>query len=164
MIFLVIPTPNYTDHLITKAKEFGGNRAEVRLLREEEDILDPGVVSIFVVQGQRKEAEILSELRRSKGLPPVFIVEVPKPIPKTRVIKNRIRARIAHILSQGPMHGYQIYKKYKELFGDINLRLIYYHLERGLKEGIYEVVKMEDVEGEFSWGNRSRRKYYKLSI
>ena len=162
MLFLVIPRGDLTDYLIEKARQFGGGKVNVKVLEAESDALDPELVSIFVLKGYREEAEVLNRLRASKGLPEAFIVEVPKPVVKRRIIRNPVRVRIAQILSKGPMHGYAIYKKYRELFGKVSMRLIYYHLERGLREGIFEVVDVDEVEGDFSWGRRAMRKYYRL--
>lgn len=162
MLFLIIPREGYTEYLMKRAQEFSRGRAEVKLLKKEEDALDPELYTFFVLKGYRKEAEILNDLRASSGLPEAMIVEVPKPSFKQIFIKNKVRARIAHILSEKPLHGYEIYKKYRQLFGKINPRLIYYHLEKGVELGIFEVVKVEEAFGEFSWGRASTRKYYKL--
>jgi len=162
MLFLVIPHKTHTQYLLKVAKEFGKERAKVKILEKEEDALLPEVFSFFVLRGYRKEAEILNDLRVSNNLPEAFIVEVPPPSLRRPIIRNKIRARIASILQTGPLHGYEIYKRYREKFGKISPRLIYYHLEKGVMEGIFEIVKIEEVDGEFSWGRKSVRKYYSL--
>lgn len=67
---------------------------------------------------------------------------------------------LAIINYYGEVYGYEIYKKYKEVFGAVSLRLIYYHLDKGVKENIIIKKKTEMVNGEYSWGQNSERIYY----
>jgi len=75
-----------------------------------------------------------------------------------------IRERIIDILYfNGPTHGYEIYKIYRELFGKVTARVIYYHLKKGLAQGIFKIAKIEKQKGEFSWGTEAERIYYELT-
>jgi len=75
-----------------------------------------------------------------------------------------IRERITDILYfKGPTHGYDIYKIYRELFGKVTARVIYYHLKKGLAKGIFKIAKIEKQKGEFSWGTEAERIYYELT-
>lgn len=67
---------------------------------------------------------------------------------------------LAVINYYGELYGYEIYKKYREVFGEVSLRLIYYHLDKGVKENIIIKKKTEVVPGEYSWGQNSERIYY----
>ena len=58
------------------------------------------------------------------------------------------------------MYGYEIYKVYKEVYGDVLLRSIYYNLKKALEEGSIEVKKVVGVLGDFTWGPETDRVYY----
>lgn len=80
-----------------------------------------------------------------------------------RPLKSKIRQNIVNILYHlRSAHGYEIYSHYKELFPQVTLRSIYYHLSKGLetKELILEEERKE--KGEFSWGPETTRRYYAL--
>jgi hypothetical protein len=62
----------------------------------------------------------------------------------------------------GEAYGYQIYKVYKEVFPQVTLRSMYYHLKKGKKLGEFEVVKIEKDQGSFSWGPSTERIIYRL--
>ncbi|MDD5417850.1 MAG: hypothetical protein PHW96_03105 [Candidatus Nanoarchaeia archaeon] len=82
---------------------------------------------------------------------------------KGRPVQSKVREKITSILHYyGEMYGYDIYKKYKEIFGKASLRLIYYHLDKGIKLNIYSKKKVETSQGSFSWGNTSERIYYSI--
>jgi len=72
-----------------------------------------------------------------------------------------IRENILKILSVGgSMYGYEIYKIYKEVYGDVLLRSIYYNLKKALEEGSIEVKRVVGVLGNFTWGPETDRVYY----
>ncbi|MEM2115518.1 MAG: hypothetical protein QXD62_00090 [Candidatus Woesearchaeota archaeon] len=76
--------------------------------------------------------------------------------------KSIVRERIAQILSElGECYGYELAKKYVERFGKVSQRLIYYHLEKGVQLGIFERIEKEET-GDFSWGNKVTKVYYKV--
>ncbi len=84
-------------------------------------------------------------------------------MPKGRPLKTDIREKIASILKyKKTSYGYEIYKIYKEIFGKISLRNLYYNLNKGLELGEFVVVNMRKEEGDFTWGNKVERKYYSL--
>lgn len=59
-------------------------------------------------------------------------------------------------------YGYEIYKHYIELFPKVTLRLMYYHLAKGISMGEFKVEKVERNEGDYSWGKSSERTIYSL--
>jgi len=124
---------------------------------------DAEIFAVFVFEPFRSKANNFNKLRVKKGLSPFAIMEFP--LNKINlVVKNSVRSKIADILKEGPAYGYQIYKKYKARHGAISIRLIYYHLKKGEKDGLFEVTDFEEVVGDFSWGTSSKHKYYKLKF
>jgi hypothetical protein len=80
-----------------------------------------------------------------------------------RPIGSSIRQNLVEILYfRKKAYGYELYKDYCELFPEVTLRVIYYHLKKGvsLKEFELESIKME--KGDYSWGGEAEKKYYKL--
>lgn len=80
-----------------------------------------------------------------------------------RPIGSSIRQNLIEILYyRKKAYGYDLYKDYCSLFPEVTLRVIYYHLKKGvaLKEFELEEVKME--KGNYSWGGEAEKKYYKL--
>ena len=58
-----------------------------------------------------------------------------------RPIGSEIRERVALILSQmGPSHGYGIYKIYKKNWGPVEIKSIYYNLQKGVDIGHFELL------------------------
>ncbi len=81
---------------------------------------------------------------------------------KGRKPKSAVRDNILTLLIEnGPMHGYQIYKEYVKRFGPVTLRLIYYHLKKGIDLGEIAISHISEEEGPYSWGPRARKVYYK---
>ncbi len=66
------------------------------------------------------------------------------------------------IYFMGSSYGYDIYKKYIEIFPKTTMRSIYYHLNKGSKLGVFVVSKVEEVKGDYSWGIGVRRVNFKL--
>ncbi|MBN1275832.1 hypothetical protein JXA12_06115 [Candidatus Woesearchaeota archaeon] len=80
-----------------------------------------------------------------------------------RPVGSVVRQNILEILDVlGRGHGYQIYKIYRELFPKVTLRVIYYHLKKGVSLGELEVEKVEKERGDYSWGSEAEKIYYKL--
>jgi hypothetical protein len=80
-----------------------------------------------------------------------------------RPIGSSIRQNMVEILyymKKG--HGYQIYKMYKELFPKVTLRVMYYHLKKGLSTGEFVVERKEKEKGDYSWGGEAEKIYYAL--
>lgn len=82
---------------------------------------------------------------------------------KGRPTKSIIRDRIVEILFfVKETHGYNIHKFYNKLFTPVSQRVIYYHLNKGLKLGIFKISKIVKEKGNYSWGNQAEKVYYTL--
>ena len=82
---------------------------------------------------------------------------------KGRPLKTEIRENIASILKHTNIaYGYQIYKIYKDIFGNISLRNLYYNLKKGAELGEFVLINIKKEEGYFTWGNEAEHKYYTL--
>jgi hypothetical protein len=80
-----------------------------------------------------------------------------------RPIGSQIRQRIVDILhSMGSGYGYEIHKRYKDLFPNVTLRVIYYHLRKGVEIGEFKVKLVKQEKGDYSWGSHAEKIYYAL--
>lgn len=80
-----------------------------------------------------------------------------------RPVGSAVRQNVVEVLGAlGRGHGYQIFKIYRELFPKVTLRVIYYHLKKGVDLGEFEVDKIEKEKGDYSWGSEAEKIYYKL--
>jgi len=80
---------------------------------------------------------------------------------KGRPIGSIIRNRICVILSTINIgYGYEIYKIYKEIFGNVHIRTIYYNLKKGIEKEEIILLKVEKEVGNYSWGNEVQKIYY----
>ncbi|MFC1454839.1 hypothetical protein ACFLQI_01990 [Candidatus Undinarchaeota archaeon] len=80
-----------------------------------------------------------------------------------RPLKSQVRNKIERILDCcGVAYGYEIYKIYKKAYAPTTLRNIYYHLNKGVEEGIFIPVGSEKVSGDYTWGPAVERKNYSL--
>jgi hypothetical protein len=59
-------------------------------------------------------------------------------------------------------YGYEIFAAYRELFPKVTLRLIYYHLKKGVSLGEFKVHKVVAEKGNYSWGPEAEKIYYSL--
>ncbi|RME53412.1 hypothetical protein D6783_02025 [Candidatus Woesearchaeota archaeon] len=74
-----------------------------------------------------------------------------------------VRQRIVDILHhEGRAYGYQIHKIYKKIFPPVTLRVIYYHLRKGVELGEFKVETVETAKGEYSWGSETQKTFYTL--
>ena len=74
-----------------------------------------------------------------------------------------VRQNIVEILyCIGSAHGYNISKQYLRIFPPVTRRVIYYHLQKGLSLGEFDVDRIEREHGDFSWGSVAEKTYYKL--
>lgn len=78
----------------------------------------------------------------------------------TRSVIRQNMIEILYFLDNA--YGYQIYKAYKELFPRVTLRVMYYHLKKGVELGEFKQHKVVHEEGEYSWGSHAERTYYSL--
>ena len=66
------------------------------------------------------------------------------------------------VAALGISYGYEVYKIYKEFFGKITLRNIYYNLRKGVELLQLAEVGAHEILGNFTWGRIVERKYYIL--
>ncbi len=82
---------------------------------------------------------------------------------KGRPAKSAIRQNIAEILfHMKKAYGYEIYKHYIEIFPKVTMRVIYYHLKKGVALDEFKVDKVEREKGKYSWGDTAEKVYYAL--
>jgi len=80
-----------------------------------------------------------------------------------RPIKSDIRQKMVDIVYfLGKAYGYEIYKIHKALFPRVTLRVIYYHLKKGVALGEFKVENIEKSTGEYSWGGEAEKTYYSV--
>ena len=81
-----------------------------------------------------------------------------------RPIGSNVRNNIISLLSrEGPMHGYELYQKYIMNYPKVTMRLIYYHLKKGVSTGELKVYKIEHKKGEYSWGTEVQNIIYTVN-
>ena len=80
-----------------------------------------------------------------------------------RPLGSKVRQNIIEILYFfRRLHGYEIFRVYKELFPPVTLRLIYYHLKKGIDTGELRVYKIAQKEAQYSWGQGAENIIYEL--
>lgn len=80
-----------------------------------------------------------------------------------RPTKSKVRQNLVnmlHILREG--YGYDLYRHYRELFNPVTMRVVYYHLKKGAELGEFQLHKITKERGKFSWGEETRKSYYRL--
>ncbi len=80
-----------------------------------------------------------------------------------RPVGSEVRQNIIEILfliKKG--YGYEIYSIYRQVFPKVTMRLIYYHLKKGVELGELKVHEIKRENGEYSWGNSAEKVYYSL--
>jgi len=81
-----------------------------------------------------------------------------------RPISSPIRENIIeliYVMKEG--YGYDLYKKYIQIFEQkINIRSIYYHLNKGVELGEFKIQNIEAVKGDYSWGDQVKRVIFTL--
>ena len=81
-----------------------------------------------------------------------------------RLPGSAIRDNMVEILAViGQIHGYDLYKHFRKVYGNASLRSIYYHLKKGTELGVFESKGIERIEGNFSWGSGVERKVFAAS-
>jgi hypothetical protein len=80
-----------------------------------------------------------------------------------RPIGSKVRQNLVEILYfYKHLHGYDLYKIYKELYHPVTMRLIYYHMKKGVDTGEFKVYKVDKKIGTYSWGGTSENILYEL--
>ncbi len=80
-----------------------------------------------------------------------------------RPIGSGIRQNMVELLYfMKRAHGYEIFKAYRDIFPKVTLRVIYYHLKKGVATGEFLVDRIEKEKGDYSWGGEAEKIYYKL--
>lgn len=80
-----------------------------------------------------------------------------------RPTQSEIRQNIVDILfymKKG--YGYDIYKAYCAIFPKPTLRVIYYHLKKGVELEEFKVSEIRQEKGDYSWGKNAEKIYYSL--
>ncbi len=80
-----------------------------------------------------------------------------------RPTQSEIRQNIVDILffmKKG--YGYSIYKAYVAIFPKPTLRVIYYHLKKGIALEEFKVSEIKQEKGDYSWGTNAEKIYYIL--
>jgi len=62
----------------------------------------------------------------------------------------------------GEGYGYELYKKYIQVFNKTTMRSVYYHLNKGVELGVFKIEKVENIPGSYSWGEGVRRVVFTL--
>ncbi|MGV8087150.1 MAG: hypothetical protein ACP5N1_05975 [Candidatus Woesearchaeota archaeon] len=80
-----------------------------------------------------------------------------------RPIGSKVRQNIIEILYfYKQLHGYELYKIYSDLYPPVTMRLIYYHLKKGLSLGEFMIASVDKKQGNYSWGGVSENVIYSL--
>jgi hypothetical protein len=80
-----------------------------------------------------------------------------------RPVKSEIRQNIVNILSVlKKAYGYEIHKAYIDIFPGASQRVIYYHLKKGVDTKEFEIERVSQEKGQYSWGGMAEKVYYKL--
>lgn len=84
-------------------------------------------------------------------------------MPRGRPVHSGVRQNIIEILAtKKQAYGYEIWNLYKQKFGPVSMRLIYYHLKKGVSLNEFKVQKVVSEKGDYSWGPEAQKIYYSL--
>lgn len=84
-------------------------------------------------------------------------------MPRGRPAHSEIRQRLVEILShRGRDYGYNIYKLYCKIFPPVSMRVVYYHLNKGVELGVFRAERVKSEGERFSWGDSAIKVYYTL--
>jgi hypothetical protein len=80
--------------------------------------------------------------------------------------KSQIRDEMVELLYfLKEAYGYDLYKKYCKVYDKkVSMRSIYYHLNKGVELGIFNLKEIRDVKGDFSWGSGAKQVIFQLGI
>jgi hypothetical protein len=80
-----------------------------------------------------------------------------------RPVYSEVRQNMIEIVAAlKRAYGYEIYSFYKHIFPPVTLRLMYYHLRKGVSLGEFKVHKVRIEKGDYSWGGAAEKIYYSL--
>jgi hypothetical protein len=80
-----------------------------------------------------------------------------------RPIFSQVRQNMVEILDiTKKAYGYELYTIYRSIFPITTLRLIYYHLKKGVSLGEFKVYRVVAEKGDYSWGPEAEKIYYSL--
>ncbi|MBN1923643.1 MAG: hypothetical protein JW791_02695 [Nanoarchaeota archaeon] len=79
--------------------------------------------------------------------------------PEGSIIRNRLIAILQRVRTS---YGYELYKLYKEIFGNVHIRTIYYNLKKGIEKEEIIVVNVARELGDYSWGDEVEKVYYSV--
>lgn len=80
-----------------------------------------------------------------------------------RPVRSDVRQNIINILyiiKKG--YGYDVFRIYRSVYPACTMRLIYYHLKKGIETGEIKVAEIRKEKGNFSWGGEVEKIYYAL--
>ncbi|MBN2142074.1 hypothetical protein JW711_01970 [Candidatus Woesearchaeota archaeon] len=76
---------------------------------------------------------------------------------------SRIRQQLIEILYIcKKAYGYELYKHFINIYPKATMRVVYYHLKKGVAMDEFEVEEIKKEEGDYSWGSHAEKIYYKL--
>ncbi len=75
------------------------------------------------------------------------------------IIRKRISALIKEL---GKSYGYEIYKNYNVVFGNVDMRLVYYHLKSGVNRQEFIISEIKKEKGGYTWGDMAEKVYYDI--
>lgn len=80
-----------------------------------------------------------------------------------RPVFSEVRQNMIEILAfMKRAYAYDLYKVYREIFPKVTMRLIYYHMKKGVDTEEFRIDKVEQEQGSFSWGSIVEKTYYTL--
>ncbi|MFH0978460.1 MAG: hypothetical protein V1837_04120 [Candidatus Woesearchaeota archaeon] len=84
-------------------------------------------------------------------------------MPRGRPVYSEVRQNMVEILAALKKGcGYDIYRVYRNIYPKITLRLVYYHLKKGVVLGEFKVHTVVSEKGDYSWGPEAQKIYYSL--
>ncbi|GIU70381.1 MAG: hypothetical protein KatS3mg002_1617 [Candidatus Woesearchaeota archaeon] len=112
----------------------------------------------------KKSKKIKNDINLSRGSLSKALSDVPliKRL-RGRPLDSKVRQNMIEILYvYKRLYGYELAKIYNEIYPRVSQRLIYYHLRKGLSLGEFSIERVEEKEGNYSWGTVSQRIIYSL--
>jgi hypothetical protein len=84
-------------------------------------------------------------------------------MPRGRPKGTEIRKNISWIIKKmGYSYGYEIYKNYIQIFGNVKMRTVYYNLKSGVNSGEFVIMDIRREVGDYTWGSETERIYYAI--